>query len=220
MRIKKIAAVRGIFVTGTDTGAGKTYVSCLIASAVAAGRRVSVFKPYLSGSRADARKLLAASGSSQRIDEVNPYFFKAPLAPFVAARLEKKRISVAHTVETFKKACRAADFVIVEGAGGLFVPVAGGFHIIDLIKKLRLPAVLVSRAGLGAINHTLLSVEALSRRKIRTAAVVINNYTGRGAAQKTNPAVIRKYVSAPVFVVKKDACRAPKGLLKCILKKV
>lgn len=219
MLIKKSFPSKGIFVTGTDTGVGKTYVSCLLARALSSGRRVAVFKPYLTGSRADARALLGAARSGQSLDDINPYFFKNPLAPLVAARLEKKRISVGKTLAAFKKIRSLADFIIVEGAGGLFVPIKDNFNMMDLMKALGLPVVLVSRAGLGAINHTLLSVEALDKRKIKLSAVALNGYTGRDLAQKTNPAVIKKYVRVPVFIVAKNASRPPKGLIRCLLKK-
>ncbi|MDI6757995.1 MAG: dethiobiotin synthase, partial [Endomicrobiia bacterium] len=102
MLVKNSPPKKGIFITGTDTGVGKTYVARLLARALSSGRHVAVFKPYLTGSRSDARALLRAARSGQTLDDVNLYFFKKPLAPLLAARLEKKRISVGRTLAAFK----------------------------------------------------------------------------------------------------------------------
>jgi dethiobiotin synthetase len=192
---------RGFFITGTDTGVGKTFVACALARAFRAeGLKVGVFKPAESGGSGDARRLMRAAGSRDPLDLVCPYRFKAALAPMVAAQFEERRISLKTLRSAFASLRRGRDGVLVEGAGGLLVPYAEGLDAASLAKALGLPLLVVARPGLGTINHTLLTLEAARRRGLTVLGVMINGLKGRGGqAESSNPAVIAKLGRVPVF---------------------
>lgn len=160
------------FVTGTDTGVGKTEVSAALLSLLARrGARPFAFKPCESGGTGDADTLRAAAGGWQSERSVCVYRLKAPLAPAIAARLEKRRLDWKKLLSGFR--ALGAGPGVVEGAGGLFVPLVGARDVVDFIATLRLPVVVVARAGLGTINHTTLTLEALRARRLPVAAVVL-----------------------------------------------
>ena len=158
------------FVTGTDTGVGKTEVSAALLSSMA-HLKPFAFKPCESGDNADSEALRTASGSWQSPESVCLYRFKAPLAPGIAARQERRRVEWKQLLAGFRALGSGPG--VVEGAGGLFVPLDDQHDVIDLIEATQLPVVLVARAGLGTINHTVLSLNALAQRKITVAAVVL-----------------------------------------------
>lgn len=170
--------MRGLFVTGTDTGVGKTAVSCALAAhARSQGVRLAVMKPAETGctdqNPEDALALRAAAGSDDPLELVCPYRLPEPLAPAVAARRAGRKLSVAQVLDCAQKL--AADRpLLVEGAGGLLVPFTERETTAELIAALGLPVLVVARAGLGTINHTALTVEALRARKLPVAAVVLN----------------------------------------------
>lgn len=166
-----------IFVTATDTGVGKTEASTALLSLLAdRGVHPAPFKPYESGcARLDAPKdamaLIAAARSDDELDLVCPHRFEAPLAPGVAAKKLGVVPSFRRTLSAF---ARFADRpLVVEGAGGLRVPIDGKRDIIDLIERLGLPVLLVTRASLGTLNHTALSLDLLLQRKIKVEAVLV-----------------------------------------------
>lgn len=197
---------KGLFIAGTDTGVGKTFVACGLAAALRArGVNVGVFKPFESGvgsGHADYRLLREASASKDPDDSINPYRFEEALAPAVAAERAGIVIDWCRMTDSFESVAIQRDFVLVEGAGGLLVPLAPGKTNIDLIKECEFPVLLVARLGLGTINHTLLSLEALERRKIPCVGVVLNQTTEeRGVAEETNPEVLKKLISVPVLGV-------------------
>ncbi|MBK7861900.1 MAG: dethiobiotin synthase [Archangiaceae bacterium] len=162
------------FVTGTDTGIGKTEVSCALLELMRVkGLEPFALKPYQSGGGDDAKRL----GTRPL------YRFKLPLAPGVAAELEGVKPSLTRVLAAIPK--RGAG--VVEGAGGLYVPLDGQHDVIDLIERAKLPVVLVARAGLGTLNHTALSLEALRRRRVKVAAVVLVKSTrGRDVSEAHN----------------------------------
>jgi dethiobiotin synthetase len=125
---------------------------------------------------------------------VNPYRFRRPLAPAVAAELERKTIDPSKIINAFQLLSNRHDLMIVEAAGGIMVPLSGTYTYLDLAKKLGLPVLIVARPGLGTINHTMLTIAALRGRKIEIAGVVINyaQDVKSGLAEKTNPVVIEK----------------------------
>ena len=159
------------FVTGTDTGVGKTEVcAALLTSMVAKGLRPFAFKPCESGGNSDSEELWKAAGRWQSRQSVCLYRFKAPLAPSLAARAERRRVDWKRLLAGY----RALEGPgVVEGAGGLFVPIDDRHDVIDLIEATKLRVLLVARAGLGTINHTTLSLQALIARKISVAGVVL-----------------------------------------------
>ncbi len=171
--------MRGLFVTATDTGVGKTEVACaILREARARGIDAVGMKPAQSGALpgepTDAERLLAASGGGEPLEAVCPYSFAAPLAPAVAARLENVRISLPRLVDLARALAERHAAVVVEGAGGLLVPLAEGETYADLATALALPVLVVARAGLGTVNHTALTVEALRRRGLEVGAIVLN----------------------------------------------
>lgn len=171
----------GVFVTGTDTGVGKTLVSvALVRRLVQTGRSVGVMKPVETGvlpdqlSESDAGRLLAAAGTCDGINEVSPYRFPAPLAPLAAASAQGSVIEMQEIVRGYERFAACYSCVVVEGAGGLLVPMGKDWDLRDLIGRLGLPVVLVGRAGLGGINHALLTLEGLRQRHCAVMAVVLN----------------------------------------------
>lgn len=195
---------KGIFVAGTDTAVGKTYVAAGLAAALRArGVNVGVFKPFESGigsGHSDLSILKQASGSTDPDDWISPYRFEEALASAVAAERAGVEIDWCGVTDAFESIAIKHDFVIVEGAGGLLVPLAPGKTNIDLIRECEFPVLLVARLGLGTINHTLLSLEALAARKIACVGVVLNQTTAeKGVAEETNPGALRGLMPVPLL---------------------
>ncbi len=171
--------MRGLFVTGTDTGVGKTEVAAaLVAGWRARGLDVGAMKPAQSGVEdgevTDADRLRAAAGGGDPAELVCPYSLRAPLAPAVAARLEGVEISLDRVLDAARELARRHAALVVEGAGGLLVPFTSRLTYADLAKALGMPVLVVARAGLGTVNHTALTVEALRARGLAPAGVVLN----------------------------------------------
>ncbi len=172
---------RGVFVTGTDTGVGKTLVASALARHLRGrGLDVGVMKPVETGvvdpgqPGPDASLLQWAAKSGDAPEWIAPYRLKAPLAPALAAKMEGVVIDLARVVGMVHTLCDRHDFTIVEGAGGLMVPLAGGILVADLVLQLGLPLLVVCRPGLGTINHTLLTVHAARTMGIPLAGFIIN----------------------------------------------
>lgn len=191
----------GYFVSGTDTGVGKTWVACRLAEAARArGWRVGVLKPAESGGGGDAAALVRAAGCALPMQLVRPYAFRRPLAPAVAARAEGKRVRLDRIAAAYRLVRSASDFTLVEGAGGLLVPYAPGLDGAGIAKALGLPLLLVARAGLGTLNHSLLSLEAARRRGLQVAAVVLNRCTPLGdPSLASNAAVLARLGKVRVY---------------------
>ena len=211
----------GIFITGTDTGVGKTFVACgLIKGFREMGLKVIPFKPAETGCPdypMDGRALIEASGLNLDYEEVVPYLFKEPLAPSVAAKLEGREIDLCLIKERFKKLESIGDLVVVEGAGGLLVPIAEKFTYADLAVFLDLPVLVVARSKLGTINHTLLTLRVARAYGLRVLGVVLNMYEGADTAERTNPDVIRELGGCEVYVVeKRDEVPTLKGLAEAV----
>lgn len=170
------------FVTGTDTGVGKTQVSAaLLRLMVKRGHRPFAFKPFESGmasldAPADGLVLQRAAGGWQSLDTVSLFRFKAPLAPAMAAKLERRTTSWRTMQATFTSFGDGPG--VVEGAGGLHVPLDPRHDVIDAIEALKLPVLVVARAALGTINHTTLTLEALATRRLPVAAVAMVSSQG------------------------------------------
>ncbi len=171
--------MRGLFVTATDTGVGKTEVACaLVRGHRARGLDVVAMKPAQSGHEpgeaSDAERLLDASDRVEPLVAICPYALRAPLAPAVAARLEGVAISLPRILEAARALAARHAALLVEGAGGLLVPLTDRDTYADLAVALGLPVLVVARAGLGTVNHTALTVEALRRRGLAIAGIVLN----------------------------------------------
>ena len=162
------------FITGTDTGVGKTYVTRLIIEHLRAeGRDAVGYKPIACGDREDASILSLVSGGIP-LDEINPVYFNAPVAPYVAGMLENQTVNPAELLAGFHHLAGKHAQVIVEGAGGWEVPLAPGYRISDLAAELGLPIILVAGNKLGALNHIILTVNAIRARGLTCAGIVLN----------------------------------------------
>ena len=179
------------FVTGTDTGAGKTHVTRLLLETMRrAGIDAVGYKPVACGDRDDALILSEASGGLP-IDEVNPVYLKSALAPYVAGLLENQSVDPAALVAGYRKLADRHRIVIVEGAGGWEVPIAANYRISDLATDLALPVVLVAANRLGALNHILLTIGAIRARGLKCAGVFLNQLGDElDTAMITNKGVI------------------------------
>ena len=169
----------GVFISGTDTGVGKTRVGCALVHALRArGIRVGVMKPVETGVEEarpqDALALARAANRSDALAEISPLRFALPTAPSVAAKAEGRTIDIDQLLKGFETLEQNCDWLLVEGAGGLRVPLAPGCDMIDLAERMALPILIVARASLGTINHTLLSLDAIEARGLSLAGVVIS----------------------------------------------
>jgi len=201
---------RGIFITGTDTGVGKTFIGTGIAAALRGqGIDVGVMKPAETGCLMkkgvlvprDALKLIMAGGVDDPLDIVNPYRFRDPLAPAIAAAREGMKIGIRRIVSCFRALARRHEYMIVEGAGGIMVPLTTSYTYLDLVRALDLPVLIVARPGLGTINHTLLTVTVVRSHRSRVAGIVINNRsrTKPGLAERTGPPFIEQVSGVPII---------------------
>ncbi len=182
-----VPGVMNWFITGTDTGVGKTLVSqALLLGLARAGRRAVGMKPVASGCEstpaglrsADALALLAAGNVAAGYDEVNPYAFAAPTAPHLAAAATGVAISIDKLDRCYRRLAERADAVVVEGIGGWLVPIDDRLTMADVAVRLGLPVILVVGMRLGAINHALLTAESIRRRGCRLAGWVANHPAG------------------------------------------
>ncbi len=197
--------MRGLFVTGTDTGVGKTEVAvAIVIGARARGIDVGAMKPAQSGVGdglpTDADRLRAAAGETDPAELVCPYALRAPLAPAVAARLEGVEISMAHVLACAAELSRRHQATVVEGAGGLLVPLTASETYADLAVALGMPVLVVARAGLGTVNHTALTCEALRARGLAVAGVVLNRAcAGADPSEPHNAAEIERLTGVRVL---------------------
>ncbi|MBF0567590.1 MAG: dethiobiotin synthase [Nitrospirae bacterium] len=204
--------MRGFFVTGTDTGVGKTVVSALMAVLLMEkGFNVTVRKPIETGCAdvnntlipKDGLFLKTITGSTEDLKVITPIRFAHPLAPLAAATAENTTIDIAEIYKSFD-CIDNSSVAIVEGIGGLLVPISKTLFASDLIKKLNLPVILVSSNRLGTINHTLLSLEYMKNKAITVAAIVFNNTTAHiirdhDMSANTNIGLIRRLTAVPII---------------------
>ncbi|HVM50007.1 MAG TPA: dethiobiotin synthase [Candidatus Acidoferrum sp.] len=192
---------RIIFVTGTDTGVGKTIVTGLLLQHLRRrGCHALAVKPFCSGGRGDARLLHALQDRELTLGEVNPFYFDQPLAPLVAARRQGVKIGLENVLNRISRVARGCECLLVEGSGGLFVPLGEGYSVADLIAKLGCPAIVVSRNHLGTINHTLLTLLAMQQAEIQPLAVVLVAQGRPDPSAASNLSILAKLAGdVPVF---------------------
>jgi len=199
---------KGIFITGTDTGVGKTVVAATLAYLLRmSGARVGVMKPVTSGCReeggrlvSDDALLLCRSAGIACSDDVAPYLLREPLAPAEAAKIDGVRIDFSRIRESYQRLAASHDVMIVEGAGGLMVPLAGGLLVADLVRELDLSLLVVARPDLGTINHTVLTCYSAQQMGLSVAGVIINNYPDTpGPAERSAPHHIGSLCGAPIL---------------------
>ena len=189
-----------LFVTGTDTGVGKTHtVVQLLRLLCASGLRCAGMKPICCGDRRDAQLLLAAGSEGLTIDEINPIWLKTPAAPFVAALDEQVEIDVPGVLKAMTELQRRFDCVVVEGVGGWLVPIRANYFVSDLAAEMKLPVLVVAQNRLGCLNHSVLTTNSVRDRGLKCAGLVINNPPGQeGIAVSTNVDILRRIADVPV----------------------
>lgn len=203
---------RGLFIAGTDTGVGKTVAAASIALGLESLGRgpVCVMKPIETGCRMRGGRLIASDAefhrkmldSSEPGELLCPVRLRPPVAPVTAAKMEKRRIGQEDWRPSFDALVGRHAFVIVEGAGGVMVPVREDYLISDMISELEIPCVVVARTSLGTINHTLLTVEHLLTKGIPVLGLVFNRTgtaTKPGIAERTGPGLVSRIARIPVL---------------------
>lgn len=218
---------RGIFVTGTDTAVGKTFVAAVIVECLRqSGADVGVMKPFETGCPVDEGRLRPPDGMFLRLvagvddplDDIVPCRFALPLAPSVAADLERKPVRLAPVMSAFSRLLQRHDILVVEGAGGLLVPIArtpsaegggrrqgsgesGHYFMSSLMRDMGLPVIVVTRPALGTINHTVLTVRQARQEGLRVMGLVINHSVQptRSPAELTNRDVLEELCGCPVL---------------------
>lgn len=195
---------RGLFVTGTDTGVGKTHVTAALLRALRAhGVRAAGMKPVAAGIdagatlNADVAALTAADGLALPLDDRNPYAFVPPIAPHLAAREAGVGIDLAVIAAAYGRIAAMADAVVVEGAGGALVPLGGQVDMLDIARRLRLPVLMVVGMRLGCLNHARLTAAAIAARGLRLAGWVANRIDPAMERVDANVATLTACLPAP-----------------------
>jgi dethiobiotin synthetase len=217
--------LQGLFVTGTDTGVGKTRVAAAIARTLCRqGRTVRVAKPVATGAAwtgqrwlSDDTRLLAEAAAETDLDAVTPWALAAPAAPPVAARLAGVTLALEDLAAAVRRRGGGRDVgVVVEGVGGLLCPLTEEATVADLAGRLRLPVVVVARRSLGTLNHTLLTLEAARSRGLDVRGVVVNETTPvSGVAEETNVEELRR-LAVPLLAVVPYQAEGPEGVTAAV----
>ena len=200
----------GIFITGTDTEIGKTIIAGgLAATLKAAGVNVGVMKPIASGGvehkgrivSEDALFLKHAAQVDDALDLINPICLRHPLAPSVAAEIEKVSIDLRKIDEAFAQLCRRHEFIVVEGVGGIAVPISEEMLVADMAQRFQFPLLIVARPNLGTINHTVLTVEFAKSHSLEICGIVLNASRNepKGLAEETNPKELSRLTNLPIL---------------------
>jgi dethiobiotin synthetase len=197
----------GVFITGTDTGVGKTFVACGLAALLReSGYRVGVMKPAETGCvekdgelfPEDAVRLKEISGCALPLETICPFQLRDPLAPSIAAERENRRIDIDRLIDIYDEISSAHDITLVEGAGGLMVPLLPSYTYADFARVMKLPVLVVAANRLGMINHLLLTLEHASCKGLRVLGYVLNQVQSEGSlAGDTNSAVLSTLTSVP-----------------------
>lgn len=218
----------GWFITGTDTGVGKTYfTSALLRNLRAQGVDAVGFKPICCGTREDSESIFAASDGTLTIDEVNPVWLHPPAAPYTASIIEERPIDLARIRDGFAKLRARHACVVVEGAGGWLVPIQRDFSVADLATEFALPVVVVVQNRLGCLNHSLLTAESIRSRGLTCAGFVLNHGLNaptrdplaaamQAVATTTNRAVLEDVSGLPVLCEIDVDADLPDGLLEVL----
>ena len=200
---------RGFFITGTDTGVGKTVIAAAVIKALhARGIHACGMKPIETGCQTIGENLFPSDGMflkkvarmDENIHHITPYCFASPVAPSVASEAEKREITTAVIMDAFAGLSAKYGTVVVEGIGGILVPIKRDFFVIDLVRELALPLIVVSKPSLGTINHTLLTVNYALKMGITVSGVIMNFARPHGGtiAEETNPHVIQQLCPVPL----------------------
>ncbi len=198
---------KGYFIAGTDTGVGKTFFAALLAALIKQSfGDVGVMKPIETGftpGASDAEFLSASVGAEDPLEEICPARFATPAAPYLASNLEKSPIEIPKILAAYERLAAKHKIVIVEGVGGLMVPIKQGYLLGRLARDIGLPVLVVSRLALGTLNHTLLTLEAAKFFNLNVKGIVFNqNRPGEADfIQDSNPDIVRDFTDVPVLGV-------------------
>lgn len=212
MRPTNWPKTKGFFITGTDTGVGKTMVTGAIANYLKRkGINIGVFKPIATGCERrreglvspDAEFLAYCADSPLSLEQINPVRYAEPLAPWVAADRAAQPVDWEAIRIAYQNVVDSSEAILVEGVGGVMVPLEKDYFVLDLMAELRLPVVIVTRADLGTINHTLLTVNACKSRDLKVIGLVINGYNPdeAGVAEETNLKIISELSGCKLLAV-------------------
>ncbi|MHC4644258.1 MAG: dethiobiotin synthase [Planctomycetota bacterium] len=202
----------GLFITGTDTGVGKTLIAGAIAGILTEdGLKVGVFKPIATGCRRDWEGVISddteflsrCANSELPLSTITPVGYLTPAAPIVSAAREGRSIEFSRIAGAYEDTCRHSDLVLVEGIGGVRVPLTVEFDLLDLAAEFDLPLVIVTRPNLGTINHTLMTIDSVRAAHLKIAGVVINGYDATRAevAEETAGQIIAQCSGVNVLCV-------------------
>lgn len=191
-----------LYVTGTDTGVGKTVFCGLLFSALrATGRNVRVVKPFSSGLREDGELLRALQDGKLTIEELNPRHFAEPIAPALAAKSEGHTVTLSEAMSFLREHQRHCDYLLVEGAGGLLSPLGEAFDFGDMIRELPGKVAIVAPNKLGVINHTRLTIEALKSRSAERCVLILMPYREADTSSSSNAQALRNLTHLPLYEI-------------------
>jgi len=190
-----------LFITGTDTGVGKTHIAARVLHLLrASGARCAGMKPICCGDRRDAERLLAAGSDGLSIDDVNPVWLKTPAAPIVGSLMEKASIDVEKILASFQTLQERVEHVIVEGTGGWLVPIRPDYFVSDLAAAMKLPVLVVAQNRLGCLNHAALTVRSVAAYELRCIGLVLNSTDmASDIAGLTNADILKQILNVPLL---------------------
>ena len=201
--MRRTRAGRIIFITGTDTGVGKTVLTGLLLHYLRSrGRQALAMKPFCSGGTADTELLRAIQGNELTSGEISPFRFAEPLAPLVAARKHRRTIRLREVLNAIRRLARRCECLLVEGIGGLLAPLGEGFSGRDVIARLRCEVIVVSANRLGTLNHTLLTAAALDQANVKRHKTVLMDYNQLDASGRSNGAILTELLAPkPLYIL-------------------
>lgn len=208
----QFAKHKGLFITATDTGVGKTVIAGAIAKILRqSGKNVGVFKPIATGCTStreglvseDTEFLSCCAESEFSLDDITPITYSTPAAPLACEAAEHRKVDLEKILTAYNYICSKTDCVIVEGIGGIRVPITAGLDVLGMAKAFGLPVVIVARPNLGTINHTLLTIDAVRNANLPLAGVIINGYDESKAdfAWQSAPAIIAELGKTQILAV-------------------
>lgn len=202
--------MKGLFIVGTDTDIGKTYVTALLLKKMLeVGMNATYYKGALSGAElvdgklvpGDAAYVKEIAGIEESVENLVPYVYETAVSPHLAAQIEGNAVELGKVVEGYKRLSEKYDYVVMEGSGGIICPISYGENTLmleDFIIELNLPSVLIADAGLGTINHTFLTVYYMKQKGLELKGIILNNYDG-SLMQRENLKMIEELTGVPVI---------------------
>jgi dethiobiotin synthetase len=199
--------MNSLFITGTDTDVGKTYVAAGLAVTLRKmGIDVGIMKPFAAGTpqkkglkSEDVEILSRASQVSDPENLMNPQFFKMAASPYTASKTLKVKVKVKSVLSNFKKLSKLHSMLLVEGMGGIMTPILKNYFVTDLIKEMQLPAVIVTRTKIGTVNHTIMTCKMCQKYKIPIKGIIINNFDSDGYTVKTLKRDLQSLTGVPIL---------------------